>query len=182
MQPKKAQEQTLPPMVDPETGLLNEQAVSHRDRLILEANARASRAEEAAQNYIREQENRDTFIAFPELNPEGEKFNKPLHNLTRSIALDSMVNPQDYGDRQLSFKQAADLAKKTMGTSVEEVKKEAAKEAIERLTPKEQASLEATGSTTRRQQALGTKDELARRTRKGDLNAIVERMRNMKSS
>lgn len=181
MQTKKA-EPEITPIYDPSTGLLDEKALTDVQRRTVAAEDRAKRAEEAVSSYLQDQENRETYAAFPELNPEAEKFNKTLHNLTRSIALDSMVNPTDYGGKQLSFKDAADIAKKTMGTSVEQIKKEAAKETLEQLTPKEQASLEATGSTTRRQQALGSLDELKRRTQKGDVNATIERLKRAGSS
>ena len=93
-----------------------------------------------------------------------------------------MLNPNDYNGKQLSFKEAAELAKKMSGVSVEAIKKEAIKETLEQLTPKEQASLEATGSSTRRTQVTGSVDELRQRTRKGDLDAIVERLKRAGSS
>ena len=181
MQPKKA-EPEIKPIYDPNTGLLDENALTDIQRRTLAAEDRAKRAEEAVQSYERNQENKETYAAYPELNPEDDRYNKTLHNLTRSIALDSMVNPNDYSGKQLSFKEAAQIAKKTMGTSVDQIKKEAAKEAIEQLTPKEQASLEATGSTTRRQQASGSIEELRRRTQKGDLTATIERLKRAGSS
>lgn len=176
MQPKAPE---LPPVYDPETGLLNEQALSQRDRLTQEALNRAARAEEAVQNYEKDREERETFSAYPELDP-NERFGKPhdveFHKEVRRIALDSMLNPQDYGDKQLSFKEAADLAKGRLTPQVEAAKQQGAKEAIEQLTPKEQASLEATGSSGRRTQ-VNNLDDLRRRSRKGDSDAIIERLK-----
>ena len=179
---KKEEAPKMQPIYDPETGLLNEQALSERDKLLFETQERAKRAEESIGGYLVEQENREMFAAHPELNPKDKAFDKKLHALTRSIALDSMLNPDDYGGRQLTGKEAADVAKQFSGKTLEEAKKEGAKEALEQLTPKEQASLEATGSPARRTQIPGNLDDLKARTRKGDPEALVERLKRMESS
>lgn len=81
------------------------------------ANDRAVRAEQQIQEYIRRQQQAEdarqaaeTYKTYPELKPGGEKFDANLNKVTRRIALDSMMNPQDYGGRSLTFKEAADLA------------------------------------------------------------------------
>ena len=176
MQPKAEVAQPAP-IYDPDTGLLNEQVFTDVQRRSIEAEQRANKAEAAIQSLRLEQEERETFTVHPELNPNDQSFNKDLHIATRRILLDSQLNPNDYGGRQLSFKQAADLAKGVTNDPkiIEKAKKEGAQEALEQLTPKEQASLEATGSVGVRGSGVPMED-LQRRSRKGDLDAIVQRL------
>ena len=83
-------------------------------------NQRASRAEQAIQNYIKsveqkeiERQSNETFASYPELNPGNkEKFNEGFNKQVRGILLDSMYSPSEYGGRPLTFKEAADFAKK----------------------------------------------------------------------
>lgn len=164
------------PIYDPSTGLLNESVLSDVQKRTHEAERRAKEAEQAVQNYLEMQEKRDAFEAYPTLNPEATDFNRDLHVATRQILLDSMMNPQDYGNKQLSFKDAAVLASKRLPNAFETAKQQGAQEALEQLTPKEQAAYEATGTSGRRGDLLEDLPELQDRTRKGDLNAIVNRM------
>lgn len=71
------------------------------------------------------------------------------------------------------------MAKEMRKAQVEQAKKEAASEAVEQLTPKEQASLEAAGNPGRRSQANSNLPDLQQRTRKGDLEAVMERIKNI---
>jgi hypothetical protein len=94
--------------------------------------------------------------------------------------LRSMLHPEEFDGKQLSHKQAGDKAKELISKISGNVKAEAAKEAIEQLSPKEQAALEATGSNARLHEAQGL-DDLKRRTRRGDADALVLRLRGVKS-
>lgn len=145
------------PIVDPETGLLSEQVLTDIQKKAQEASQRAERAEKAIQEIERTQENRAVYGAFPELDPDGKSFNKDLHVLTSSLALRSMVSPEDFGGKQLSFMEAAQKAKEMLRSKVTE------QETIESLEPKEQGSLEASGSSARRQP--DDYDDLRRRSR-----------------
>lgn len=159
-------------IIDPETGLLNEQALTETQKTALEARERAARAEQALQSYQNDQENREVYREYPELDPTGGKHDKELHNETRRLMLDSMVNPDDYG-KQLSFIDAANLAKEKLGT---QATKEGAKEAIDQLAPKEQASLEAHGSSQRAREDIASAEEdtLRYKARRGDDHAMAE--------
>lgn len=175
MQPKKTE---LPPVYDRETGLLDERALSERDRLILEAQERATRAEAAISNYEANLESKEMFTAHPELDPNGKQFDEDFSHQVAAIKLHSMVEPSLYGNKQLSGKEAADFLKTKSSKSLEAVKQQASKDAIEQLTPKEQAALEATGSSGRRTQ-VSNLDDLRLRSRKGDSDAIIERLKNL---
>ena len=163
---------------DPSTGLLNENALNDIQLKAMQAEQRAVKAEQAIANFQIEQQTREAYTAHPELDPKSKDFDADLNKRVRAFALDSMIHPEDYGNNQLSFKEAADLAKSnTTPKVVEQAKKVAAQEAIEQLTPKEQASLEAVGSPDRRQEVEQPLDQLRFRSRKGDQDAIVERLK-----
>lgn len=165
------------PIYDPETGLLNEKVLTDVQRRTTEAESRAVRAEAAIQGYLRQQEETEAFTAHPELKPDSKQFNKTLHNLTRSILTDSMLNPQEYNGKQLSFKEAADFAKNVSKPVLDQARQDGAKNALEQLTPKEQAALEATGTPTRRSEVNSSLPDLQRGTRKGDVNSVIERLK-----
>ena len=174
-QPKQVEAPT--PIYDPETGLLNEKVLTDVQRRTTEAEQRAQRAEAAVQGYLRQQEESEAFTAHPELKPDSKDFNKTLHNLTRSILTDSLLNPHEYNGKQLSFKEAADLAKNVSKPVIEQARQDGAKQALEQLTPKEQAALEATGTPTRRAEVNSNLADLQRGTRKGDDGSILERLK-----
>jgi hypothetical protein len=163
---------------DPNTGLLNEQALTDIQQKAFQAEQRAVKAEQAIANFQIEQQSREAYTAHPELDPKSRDFDEDLNKRTRAFALDSMIHPEDYSGKQLTFKEAADFAKQSLSPkTVEQAKKVAAQEAIEQLTPKEQASLEAVGSPDRRQQIESPLEDLKFRSRKGDVDAIVERLK-----
>jgi len=176
----------LAPIYDPGTGVLDEAAIADRDRRLQEAEQRALRAEQTVQQYSQSQQERaeeaervEAFTSHPELDPKSKTFDRNLHNVTKSLMLQSMVHPEEFGDKQLNFKEAGDAAKDMIAKITGTAKQEGAKEAIEQLTPKEQASLDVAGSNNRGDMTDLT--NLAERTRRGDFNAISERLRRMKS-
>lgn len=155
---------------------------------ISEAQSRATRAEQAVQTYIQQQKQREeqkqteeAYKAYPELNPRHEKHDAELTKRTRAFLIDSMVNPQDYNGRPLTFKEAADVAKTQGGVTpkpapvvTEEPKKEEAKEA------KTQASAGSEGVSSTMTRSFSAPDEelvkLQRETRMGDAWAIAKRL------
>jgi hypothetical protein len=187
LKPKEVKPEQVLPIVDPDTGLLNEQALVTTQQRAIEAERQAQETKrqldgllEGQKKQAQEREDQEAFTAHPELNPKNEKFNKDLRDITASLMLQSMVHPEDFGNKQLSHKEAGDKAKELIAKISGNVKEEAAKEAIEQLSPKEQAALEATGS--RQRSNLTDLESLQRRTRKGDPEAIMERLARMQSS
>ena len=181
MQPKEQPAQGLAPIVDPDTGYINDSAVAERDRLTQEALSRAQKAEEAVQSYMQDQENRVAYQAHPESDPSSKQFDPELKKRAAAILLHSMVNPQEYSGKQLSLKEAYDYLKGSTSSAVEVARKQGAQEAIEQLSPKEQAALEATGAPSRREDVVSSLDTLRFQTRKGNQDAIVARMKALKS-
>jgi hypothetical protein len=102
---------------DPKTG----ETYINRDKLnrtMKDIRERANRAEITAQSLVKtneereiERQNQEAFVAYPELNPQGGKFDERLHKQVRGMLYDSFLNPGVYGGRPLTFKEAADLAR-----------------------------------------------------------------------
>lgn len=197
--PLQAQPQAPQAQVDPRDFVevdsngveyINEQKLKSK---IDEVNQRAMRSEQLVQNYIqtseqREQErqNRETFSAYPELNPDptNDKFDRGFHNRTRQVMIDALVNPQEYGGRALSFKEAADFVKRDYSpaspvTSMD-AQNDAAQAAADSAAVKQQA---AAAIVSQPQPARASEDDealnrrLASATRIGDDEALAIRLK-----
>ena len=169
------------PIYDPDTGYVNEAVLTETQKRAIEAEKRAAKAEEAVSQFRQEQEAREAYLAHPEANPDAKEYNPKLKNLAAGVILQSMLNPQEFGGKQFSLKEAYDYLKADTNTkAVEEARKEGAQEAIEQLTPKEQATLEAIGTPARRSDLGQSHDTLIERTRRNDFDAIAERMNRIK--
>ncbi len=188
--------QTVKPIYDPITGILNESVFTDTQKQAYEARQKADTLEkelialrEERQQSVVDQERNTAYTAHPQLDPQDKKsFNKDFLVEARRIKIDSMLNPQDYGGKQLSLKEAGDKAKQSLSQQLtkatEEAKKQGAEEAITNLTPKEQASLEAQGSPARQVDVAGDQESLVKQTRQGGergIQAIMQRMQNLKA-
>lgn len=138
---------------------------------------RALRAEQAAQGVATQNtaaQEREAYAAHPELDPGSDKFNEDFHSVVRGYLTDAML-----GGKQVSFKEAADKIRSIglgkLDQKVEEAKEAGAKQAMENLTPKEEATLAATGRPDRRTE-LGDQSDLELKTREGNQDAIVARL------
>lgn len=174
------QEQQITPLYDPNTGLLDENAFAQTQRLAIESDQRARQAEQRLQEFTENQERADLYGSFPELNPQAKEFDKTLDSLTAGIWYASQVTPERFG-KQLSQKEAASEAKKILSGGNEKAKQQGAEEALTQLTPKEQATLSAAGSSNGRSQIANQNiDDLRLRTRKGGdegIEAAVQRLK-----
>lgn len=162
--------------VNPATGEVD---IDKLNQGLAEANRQARQARSEVQRVREEAQEKEAYATYPQLKPETKGFDKELYRQTRAMLLDSMINPQDYEGEALTMKEAADKATGASQTTVNKAKAEGAEAAIGQLTPKEQASLEATGRSDRRR-SVGDLASLQRRTRLGDLDAVVARMSNLK--
>jgi hypothetical protein len=184
-QPKQPNQQK--PIVDPVTGLIDEAELNSLQKDAKAAREEARAAQEALLTFRKQQEEASAYNAHPWLDPKNKKeFNQEKYNLATGIALASMVNPERFGGKQLDLMGAGEYVSKLTSVQVEKVKEEAAKEAIEQLSPKEQASLEATGSSGRRSEADQSLDYEAMRqlSRKGGEQgqaAIMARLKALKT-
>jgi hypothetical protein len=125
-----------------------------------------------------QQEEKEVFGLFPELNPSGEKFDERRHKAVRGYLLAEQLE-----GRNPSFKEGAEavlgFAKGEATKAAKEAETVGARKALEQLMPKEQAALEATGRSDRRPKGKDL-DFLSRESRRSDtrgIDAIVERMK-----
>ena len=162
--------------IDPATGEVD---IDKLNRGLVEANRQAKQARLEVQRIREEDQEKTAYATYPQLKPRTKGFDAELYKRTRAVLLDSMLNPQDYAGKPLTMKEAADKAAGASQAVVNKAKAEGAKDAIGQLTPKEQASLDATGRSDRRK-SVGDLASLQKRTRYGDIQAIVSRMSNSK--
>ena len=173
--------------IDPKTGerFVNETKLTSA---ISDLQTKTSKAEETIQSFIKTNENRrieqqknEAFNAYPELSPEGEKFDKTFYRTVRSVLYDSMMNADEYG-KTLSLKEAADYVKKEIiktspTANAGELEKEDAKAA---------SAAKASAGTMVPSQPQNvvpqTSDDELRRlrmaTRKGNVDALAQRILN----
>ena len=152
---------------------------------------KANNAESTIQSYLKisedreiERQEKETFSAHPELNPNAAGFDPVLNKQVRGILIDSYQNPSDYDNgRPLSFKEAADFVKNIQGKTTQVAQPdpaqlEAESQAAQQL--KEQAT-SSVASQPRAQESTAEKEELEGliyRTRYlADDSALAERLK-----
>ncbi len=170
-QPTKQEDEA--PLYDEKTGLVNIQALNELQRKAKDADERARKIEFNVQKQTLDVQERELVSAYPQLNPKADDFDEKFFNQTRAYLHDSLAFPESYGGRQLTYKEAADLARG--GSSKETPQQEA-----DRLGPKEEASLGASGRPTQGVQTQTSEQrlrDLQVRTRMGDKDAQIARLR-----
>jgi len=159
---------TLEPKGEPKTTSTN---VDETQQRLHELEQKVLATEARVNSDLEQQENNRVYEKYPALNPESDAHDKRFHTETRRIILDSLLNPEDYGGKQLSFEEAADHANEVLTGAVK---------SLEFETQKEQASHETSGNSGRRSQVTDlSRDSLVRGTRKGDIDAVIQRLRNI---
>lgn len=117
----------------------------------------------------------EAYKVHPDLRPGSENFNEALHEMSTAILLrERFMNGKD-----LTFKDAADQAKKAIMKVIEKAKAEGATETEQQLDAKDRASVDTTGSPSRARQAQSDLDELRVRSRSNTpsgVNALVTRI------
>lgn len=123
-----------------------------------------------------ERQARAAYKAHPTLDPKNDStFNEDFHKATVSY----LANAYAEG-RNMTFKQAADAIKSIATSDVKKAEEKGAQRALEQLTPKEQASLEANSRSDARQD-VSAQSDLQEKTRYGDEMAIYERLKKIPS-
>ena len=120
------------------------------------------------------QQEKELYVSYPELNPSGDQFDETFHKAVRGSLTTAYLDGENPNPK--------DVADAIMGIASKQTKqaeKEGAKKALEQLSPKEQAALEATGRSDRRlpERNLGSLQQATRKGGDRGINAIVERMK-----
>lgn len=133
---------------DPITGdkFINEQRLRAR---LEEVTNKASQLEKTLQGYVKTAEEREidrqekeTYRAHPELNPNSKTFDPVFNRNVRSILTDSFYNQEEYGGQPLSFKEAADFVKTQFQPKTAQVDTQAQAEATKQQQAAAQAQKE----------------------------------------
>ena len=172
----QTQIQTAPQKVDyynPETGEVD---VGKLDNRIVNAEQGAARAEQQARRIIEENDQKQERVAYkahPDLDPTRDEFNEDY----QKAVVGYLANVYAEG-KNMTLKQAADKVKGFSKGDLKKAEEQGATKAREQLTDKEQAAMEATGRSDRRQKVTNLAD-LQQRTREGDKSAVLERLKNI---
>ncbi len=170
--------------IDPITGdsYINREKLNKR---MVEIDEKAKKAESIVNSYVqqtedreRERQSKETFTAYPELNPDNkEKFSQDISEQVRGVLYYSMVSPGEYGGRPLTFKEAADRVIKNKQVPV------VTTEPV--VAPKDDGLKDAGAAYVQSQPQNATKptsDEdlqaLRMATRRGDDRALAQRLLN----
>ena len=179
MQPKPSEPK---PIVDPVTGLIDERELTTLQKEAREAREEARKAREEVTTYRQQGEYAKAYAKYEWTNPQSKNFDEKRSNLAAAIALASMVEPKRYGGKQLDLEGAAGFVEGLTSKQVEQVRADAAQQAIEQLSPKEQAALEATGSSGRREpETTLDYEDVRQATRRGGNESIVATMARLRA-
>ena len=127
-------------------------------------------ASEIAKQQIEEfKQTQEAVTTYPNLDPKSKDFDREFYQAVRGKLLDSMLRPNEYGNKPLTYKEAADKIIGLSDKARKELKDKGAEAAMEELATKEAASLEAAGSSGRAAstEASGEAEFLSDETRKG---------------
>ncbi len=171
--------QTEKPLYDKATGLVDIEALEQVRKDAREAKVELNQFRQQSQTDRQNQELNEMHEAYPELKDKKTKEATELFDESEKIYLHSQAYPDKYGGNPLTQKKAVDLAKGSLD------KTETPEEEAERLEPKEQAALSASGKPTQGVQKELSEDETKRLslgTRMDDKDSITTRMRNLRES
>lgn len=167
------------PLYDPNTGLVNVDALEETRKRAFEAERKLRALEEKMTVQAQNVQVADLYEAHPDLKNPKTKEAKELFDEAERIWMHSQAYPEKYGGSALSQKQAADLAKKKMAKSEEVVE-------TQNMESKEQASLGATGRPSQGVRSKIVSEEETQRlsygTRVGDKQSMIERMRKIREA
>lgn len=143
-QPKQ-QESGLPEWYDPNTrevDVTKLQAERARERAELE---NLKRQIKGVSRLSEEQQEKEAYTSYPELDPKSDNFDNDFQEQVVSYMATRIARGENP-----TIKEAADKLMQIVEKRSGQAKVQGAKEALEKIAPKEQASLEATGRSDRR--------------------------------
>jgi hypothetical protein len=169
------------PIYDAATGYVDVDELERLRSTTAKAQASATRSDRKLEKYIVQQQKAEAFAVYPELDTKSKDHDSELAKMSNALITASMMNPKDYSG-ELTLKQAADMIRGMSDRDRKAAEKVGAAKAVEELTPKEQASLEATGRSDRRTDVEVDYSELRGATRRGSKEATIARLRALSAS
>lgn len=173
IQPAQQQQSGMPEWYDPENNAVDVAKLQQRENLFQQ---KISTLESQLGGITRKEEEKqeqEAYSVYPELNPKSGNFDERFQK-----QLISYLATEYAEGRNPSMKQAADDIVALAERRAKKAEKEGAQKALESLSPKEQAALEATGRSDRR---LPSEDLSALRARsrqggRSGLEAVMQRL------
>jgi len=163
VEPQKAESDK--PLYDKSTGLVDIEALEQLRRDAREA----KKTVEQLQKERADQEVNSLYDAYPQLKEPKTSSDKEFFDEAEKVWVHSQTNPEKYGGKPLSQKQAADFAKKRMTNKTQD-----------KSESKEQASAGASGQPSQGVASKTSEEDTQRLqvgTRLGDRDSMIARMR-----
>jgi hypothetical protein len=170
-QPVQPTAPTVPDYFNPETGEVDVLKLERQNQTLRQQVGQLNQRVQGIADADQAKQESEAFKAYPELDPNGDKFNQTFHDSVSGLLTNALFKGE-----KITFKEAAERVAKLSSKEAKKAEKAGAEKALEQLTPKEQAALEATGRSDKRIPSVDLAS-LQRRTREGDINAIYERIR-----
>lgn len=169
----QSQPNQSPTWFDPQTGMVKVDDLNRQMTTLQQQLDTAHRTLQSVQAREDDRQAKAAYKAHPTLDPSRDDFNESFHK-----AVVGYLAGEYAEGRTPSMKQAADEIKRIASSDVKKAEASGAKRALEQLTPKEQASMEAESRSDKRS-AVGDLESLRERTRHGDKDAILERLKSL---
>jgi hypothetical protein len=163
-----------PEYYNPETGEVDVVKLNQREQQFQQQIQQLEQRTNTIAKAEQVKQEQETYSAYPELNPSGEKFDQAFHD-----AVSGALTAAYLRGETPTFKSVADNVAEFAGKQAKKAEKAGATKALEELSPKEQAAMEATGRSDRRTETQQPLEDLQKKTREGNLDAIIERMKNV---
>lgn len=161
-----------PEWFDPETGNVDVNTLDNQFQTMRQQLDQANRTIQGFVSREDERQAKAAYKAHPQLDPNRDDFNEDFHK----AVVGYLANAYAEG-KNPTMKQAADTIRGFGTSEVKKAEKEGAKKALEQLSPKEQAALEAESRSDKRN--AGDLETLRERTRRGDETALLERLKSL---
>lgn len=166
----------LPDYYNPETGEVDVLKLEQRNRSLEQQLHQLSGTVQSITAKEQQQQEEETYKAYPELDPNTGKFNQALHRAVTGYLTDAYLRGENP-----TFKQAADAINSLRAKEIAQAEVKGAEQALQQLSTKEQASLEAIGRSDKRQEVAANVEALSLRSRRGDMSAVAERLARLSS-
>ena len=172
-QAQPQQPASLPEYYNPDTGEVDVIKLEQQNQQMRQQFQQLSQTVQGINDENQEKQEQEAFASYPELNPSGSKFNQDFHNAVSGYLTNTLLKGE-----KVSFKSAADKIAGLSNREIKKAEKAGVTKALEQLSPKEQAALEAQGRSDKKLPTVDLAD-LRRRTAAGDESAIYERLKNI---
>lgn len=174
---KPTQTEAKPDWYDPNTGTVDVAKLTAREQALQQKLSKVETQLQGVSRQSEAQQEKEAYVSYPELNPNRKTFDEPF----QEAVINHMATAFAKG-KSPTLKEAADSVMGLAKKMAKKAEKKGATKALEQLSPKEQASLEATGRSDRRLPKVNL-EQLRDTTRRGGtagIEAAMQRISKLK--